>query len=121
MGEIIIFAKHGGGNVPKQGKQREIRNLWSMTKKRSAEIEATLENPEIFREKGKIFEIFKKVRKFSENRGKSETEGKCIMASGGWTPLNSSNGVATSVLSDMDVFGEVSRVESPPEINAFLL
>ena len=32
-GKIIIFAKHGG-NVPKQGKQREIRNLWSMTKQR---------------------------------------------------------------------------------------
>ena len=37
-GEIIIFAKQGGNNVPKQGKQRGIRNLWSMTKKRSSEI-----------------------------------------------------------------------------------
>src|SRR6218665_2333276 len=32
VGEIIIFAKQGG-NVLKQGKQGEIRNLWSMTKK----------------------------------------------------------------------------------------
>jgi len=39
------------------------------------------ESQEIF--KGKIVEIFQKVRKFFRNRGKSETGGKCIMVSGG--------------------------------------
>ena len=33
--------------------------------------------------KGNIFGIFHRVRKFVENRGKSETGGKCIMAIGG--------------------------------------
>ena len=33
--------------------------------------------------KEKIFEIFQKVKKFVENREKSETGGKCIMASEG--------------------------------------
>jgi len=32
--------------------------------------------------KGKIWEIFHGVRIFLENRGKSETGGKCIIASG---------------------------------------
>jgi len=38
--------------------------------------------------KGKISEIFQKVKNFFQNRGKSETGGKCIMASEGWTPLD---------------------------------
>jgi len=37
--------------------------------------------------KGKIGNIFLGVWKFVGNRGKSETGGKCIIASGGWTPL----------------------------------
>jgi len=41
---------------------------------------------EIFLGKGKIGKIFHGVRIFFENRGKSETGGKCIIASGGWTP-----------------------------------
>jgi len=34
-------------------------------------------------EKGKIVKIFLRVQIFLENRGKSETEGKSIMVSGG--------------------------------------
>jgi len=59
--------------------------LWSLTKKRLSDILAD-ENREIFREKIK-FVKFSRVWKFFENRGKPETEEKCIMASGGWTPL----------------------------------
>src|SRR6218665_2574342 len=64
----------------------DIRNLWSMTKKRSSEI-LTDENGKIFREKVKFLKSPRKFKKFSKTGGKSETGGKCIMASGGWTPL----------------------------------
>ena len=38
---------------------------------------------ETFFGKGKMLAIFHRVIKFSENRGTSETGGKCIMVSGG--------------------------------------
>src|SRR6218665_2894228 len=62
-----------GGKCCKTGKiLGEIRNLWSMTKKRSSEILAD--------ENGKFS---RKSQNFSKIGGKSETGGKCIMASGG--------------------------------------
>src|SRR6218665_2528719 len=47
---------------------------------------------EILSGKGKIQEIFHRVLKFFENRGKSETEGKCIIVSGG---MDAPDGVTT--------------------------
>ena len=47
-----------GGNVQKQGKQGEIRNLWSMTKKRKKGHQKFLQ---MKIEKFKIFKIFDKV------------------------------------------------------------
>ena len=82
----IIFAKQGG-NVPKQGKQRGIRNLWSMIKKgkkekRSSEILAD-ENGKNFREKVKFGKLSTESENFSKIGVKSEIGGTCIMASGG--------------------------------------
>ena len=84
VGGIIIFAKQGEMYWNRENKG-EIRNLWSMTKKRSSEILAD-ENREIFREKVKFWK-FSRVWKFLENRGKSETEGNAGSLKGGWTPL----------------------------------
>ena len=53
----------------------EIRNLWSMTKKKVVK--------NFGRWKWETFEIFQKVWKFLENRGNLKQGGKCIMASGG--------------------------------------
>jgi len=56
--------------------------LWLMTKKKSSEILAD-ENRKIFREKVKFGKFSTESENFSEIGKKSETEGKCIMASGG--------------------------------------
>ena len=53
-----------------------------MSKKRSSEILAD-ENGTFFRDKVKFLKFSRK----SKNRGNLEQGGKCIMASGGWTPL----------------------------------
>jgi len=55
-GKIINF-RESGGKCTKTGRQNrgEIRNLWSMTKKRSSEILAD-ENDKYF-----TFDIFQKV------------------------------------------------------------
>ena len=61
----------------------EIRNLWSMTKKRSSEISAD-ENEEIFREKVKFWKFFSESENLSKIGGKIWNRGaKCIMVSGG--------------------------------------
>src|SRR6218665_502431 len=65
-GERIIFAKLG--KVLQQRKWGEIRNLLSMTKKRSSEILAD-ENQEIFREKVKLLKFFSKSENFSKIAG----------------------------------------------------
>ena len=58
-GKRIIFAKTGGKYTEtwKIENGEKIRNLWSITKKRSSEISAD-ENQEIF---GKIVKIFLRV------------------------------------------------------------
>ena len=45
------------------------------------------ESLEIFREKVKLLKFLRKSENFSEIGGESETGAKCIMVSGGWTPL----------------------------------
>src|SRR6218665_2571991 len=60
----------------------EIRNLWSMTKKKKSEILAA-ESQEIFREKVKLLKFFRKSENFSEIGGNLKQGGKCIMVSGG--------------------------------------
>src|SRR6218665_2504037 len=58
-----------------------------MTKKRSSEILAD-ESEEIFRQKVKLLQIFRKSENFSEIGGKSETGGEnASWSQGGWTPL----------------------------------
>src|SRR6218665_2666863 len=65
----------------------EIRNFGSITKKRSSDILAD-ENREIFRERYNL-ENFPESGKFSKiGGGNLKQGGKCIMASGGWTPLH---------------------------------
>ena len=75
QGEIQNF-RESGGKCSKTGKiGGQIRNLWSMTKKKVVRNFGGWKW-EICSGKGKMFEIFQKVPKFFENRGKSETEGK---------------------------------------------
>jgi len=57
-----------------------------MTKRRSSESLAD-ENGEIFREKVKFLKFSRDSEIFLKIGEKSETGKKCIMASGGWTPL----------------------------------
>jgi len=45
------------------------------------------ENGKNFCEKVKLGKFSSESAKFFGNRGKSETGGKCIIVSGGWTPL----------------------------------
>jgi len=45
------------------------------------------ENQEIFLEKVKLRKFSTESEKFLKIGGKSETGGKCIIVSGGWTPL----------------------------------
>ena len=58
-----------------------------MTKSRPSEILAD-ENRKRFRKKMKLGKFSTESEKFSESAGTPETEGKCIIASGGWTPLD---------------------------------
>ena len=58
------------------------RNLWLMTKKKVMRNFGGWKSRN-FSGKGKMLKIFYRVWTFFENRGKSETGGKCIMVSGG--------------------------------------
>src|SRR6218665_2976792 len=80
-GKIIIFAKQRE-NVPKQGKQGEIRNLWSMTKKGHQKF-WRMKIEKFFGKREKFLKFSTESGNFSKIGGKSETGGKCIMASGG--------------------------------------
>src|SRR6218665_1546772 len=73
-----IFSKQCGNNNFRETRGKctergEIRNLWSLTKK-------------AFSGKGNISKNFQSEN-LSKIGGRSETGGKCIMTSGGWTPL----------------------------------
>ena len=80
--------RNQGRKCTKRGKiGGEIRNLWSMTKKRSSEILAD-ENKEIFREKVKLTTFSTESENFSKIGGKSETGvGNASWSQRGWTPL----------------------------------
>jgi len=80
---IIIFAKQREMHWNREN--RGNRNLWWMTKKGHQKFWPM--KSEKFSGKGKILKIVHRVWTFFENRGKSETGEKCIMASEGWTPL----------------------------------
>ena len=64
-----------GGNVLKYRKLGEIRNLWSMTKKRVIRSFGGWKWRNLSG-KGKLLKIFVRVRKFFENRGEIWNRGK---------------------------------------------
>jgi len=57
-----------------------------MTKKRSSEILAD-ENRKCLGEKVKLGKFSTEAEQFFWNRGEIWNRGKCIIVSGGWTPL----------------------------------
>ena len=67
--------------------RREIRNLWSMTKKRrSSEISAD-ENQEIFQEKVKFRKFSSESEDFPKIGGNLKQGGNASWSQRGWTPL----------------------------------
>ena len=63
-----------------KNRAKKFRNLWLMTKKVIRNFGGR--KSEIFREKVKFGKFFTESEIFSETEGKSETWGKCIIASG---------------------------------------
>ena len=69
----------------KQGNKEENSKFVVNDKKKSSEILAD-ENRKTFLEKVKLGKFSAESENFSRNRGECKT-GECIIASGGWTPL----------------------------------
>ena len=78
-----IMVKVGGKRNTRKVCKKQV-NLFNTVGKICQSIGGKSRN---FSGKGKIVKNSSKVRKNFGNRGKSETGGKCIMVSGGWTPL----------------------------------
>ena len=85
MGEIIIFAKHGGGNVPKQGKQGEIRNLWSMTKKSQQKF-LRMKIQKFFGKRVKFLKFSRKSENFPKIGGNLKQRGNASWPQGDGRP-----------------------------------